>query len=203
VTTVRGNVGGVRRRLSIVVRNQCNCAPPWPCMTALGPGRVKTFFLPQKLQAAGRDPRRSQGKMMSEQVEPPPQEGEDATPPALITDFNREPCWSGTSRGARNSSCGAQSPYRLAGIPARKLRCSRARRWDPDCHGDKRRVPTRIVGRLAGVSSAVGYGAALTPRWRQAATAAPSASPAARFAPSFRLRAVENCLQKQPILPPC
>jgi len=26
---------------------------------------------------------------MSEQVERPPQEGEDATPPALITDFNR------------------------------------------------------------------------------------------------------------------
>jgi hypothetical protein len=26
-------------------------------MSALGPGRVKTFFLPQKLQAAGRDPR--------------------------------------------------------------------------------------------------------------------------------------------------
>jgi hypothetical protein len=26
---------------------------------------------------------------MSEQVGPPPQEGEDATPPALITDFNR------------------------------------------------------------------------------------------------------------------
>ena len=26
-------------------------------MSELGPGRVKTFFLPQKLQAAGRDPR--------------------------------------------------------------------------------------------------------------------------------------------------
>src|SRR5258705_9903065 len=26
--------------------------------SALGPGRVKTFFLPQKLQATGRDPRR-------------------------------------------------------------------------------------------------------------------------------------------------
>jgi hypothetical protein len=27
-------------------------------MSALGPGRVKTFFLPQKLHAAGRNPRR-------------------------------------------------------------------------------------------------------------------------------------------------
>jgi hypothetical protein len=26
-------------------------------MSVAGPGRVKTFFLPQKLQAAGRDPR--------------------------------------------------------------------------------------------------------------------------------------------------
>jgi hypothetical protein len=41
VTTVRGNVGGAQApgADSIFVRNQCNCTPPWPCMTALGQKR--------------------------------------------------------------------------------------------------------------------------------------------------------------------
>jgi hypothetical protein len=51
----------VSLRQLVFVGNQCNCAPSWPCMTAMGLGRVKTVpkgrrsWQPGAEAASGRD----------------------------------------------------------------------------------------------------------------------------------------------------
>src|SRR5882762_3399256 len=108
-----------------------------------------------------------------------------------------------SSRDANSSSCEVRSPYRSAGIPEHKSRCSPAPRWDRDYSGARHLVPIRNADRSAGVVAAAG--AAPTPRWPSAVTPASSGFPTAPFGPWFRPglqpRAAQRYPQKTAILP--